>query len=433
MARLTWLAILCILPAAGQTDWERDQAEGKTMLVQRRLEEAEHFFRQALVKAQEFGREDPRFATSLKDLAGLYRIQLRFVEAEPLLRLAIELAEGDGRDHPDLAGDLDLLARIYLAQMKLGEAEATFKRELALLEAKHGCEALEIVPALNNLVRVMQIDSKRIREARDLLLRVIAIREARQGPGHPDIALDLIRLGRSHAAEKEYEDAEKAYRRALALQEKAFGEEHLALAGTLDALGMLFRDQERWTDAEPFLRRSLALRQGVYGPLHAEVVPALDNLAGVLFQQKRYTEAEPLYDRALFVWTAALGEQHPLVAGAHDYLALTLAFQGKHAAAEQHYRRGLDIREGHLLASLNNVALVAVAQEKLMEAEPLYKAALALLERPHDAPPGSEVHAQTLRNYAELLEQMGRKVEAARVEARAKGLEKNAPRRNASK
>ena len=138
MKRLTLLAVLCILPAAGQTGSERDQADGKAMLEQRRFEEAEHFLKQALVKAHEFGREDPRFATSLKDLAGLYRVQGRFAEAEPLLRLAIELAEGDGREHPELAADLDLLARIYFAQMKLGEAEATLRRGLALLERKHG-------------------------------------------------------------------------------------------------------------------------------------------------------------------------------------------------------------------------------------------------------------------------------------------------------
>ncbi len=429
MGRVILLALAGVLAAAAQTDWERDQAEGKAMLEQRRFEEAEHAFKQALVKAQEFGREDPRFAASLKDLAGLYRVQLRFAEAEPLLRLAIELGSADGREHPELAGELELLARVYLAQMKLGDAEAAFKRELALLEAKHGGEALEIVPALNNLARVIQIDAKRIREARVLLLRVIAIREVRQGPEHPDVALELIRLGRSYAADKAFEDAEPPLRRALAIQEKAYGPEHLALAGTLDSLGMLLRDQERWTDAEAFFQRSLALRQGAYGPLHAEVAPALDNLAGVLFRQKRFAEAEPLYDRALFVWTAVLGEQHPLVAGAHDYLAMTLAFQGKYAAAEPHYRRGLDIREGHILASLNNVALVSVAQEKLKEAEPLYKAVLGLLERSRETPPGGEVYAQTLGNYAELLEQSGRKVEAARLEARAKGLQKGAAKK----
>jgi tetratricopeptide (TPR) repeat protein len=422
---LLLLAILRVLPAAAQTSWERDLADGKAMLVERRLAEAEPFFKQALVKAQEFGPEDPRLATSLKDLAGLYRLQGRFAEAEPLLRLAIDLAGKDGREHPETATDLDLLARICLAQMKLPDAENTFKRELALLVDRHGAGALEIVPVLNSLGRVIQIVSKRVPEAQDLLLRVVGIRESRQGPEHPDLALDLIRLGRLLATSKVFDDAELAYRRALAIQEKAVGPEHLTLAIVLDSLGSLFSDQKRWTDAEWFFRRSLGLRESAYSPLNFEVVQSLDNLANVLYQQKRYGEAEPLYERGLFIRTAALGAQHPLVAEAHDALAITQAFQQKYEAAEKHYRAGLEIREGHILVSLNNTALARSALEKRKEAEPLYKVALAILERPREGTPDLATYALTLSNYASLLEEMGRKPEAVKIEARAKLLKKD--------
>jgi tetratricopeptide (TPR) repeat protein len=355
----------------------------------------------------------------------LYRIQGRFAEAEPLLRLAIDLADKDGREHPELTTDLDLLARICLAQMKLADAEKTFKRELALLAGRHGAGALEIVPVLNSLGRVIQIDSKRGREAQDFVLRVIGIRESKQGPEHADLAVDLIRLGRLLANAKVFGDAELAYRRALAIQEKALGAEHVTLAIVLDALGSLSSDQEQWIDAEPFFRRSLGLRESAYSPLNYEVAPSLDNLAGVLYQQKRYAEAEPLYERALFIRTAALGDQHPLVAEAHDALAITQAYQQKYEAAERHYRLGLEIREAHILVSLNNTALARSALEKQKEAEPLYKVALAILERPREKPPDSQTYALTLSNYAGLLEEMGRKPEAAKIEARAKLLRKD--------
>ncbi len=425
MKRLLLVAILGVLPAAAQTSWERDQSDGKAMLDARRLVEAEPFFKQALVKAQEFGPADPRLATSLKDLAGLYRLQGRFAEAEPLLGLAIDMAEKDGREHPELPTDLDLLARICLAQMKLPDAEKTFKRELVLLAGKHGAGALELVPVLNNIGRVIQILSKRGPEAQDFLLHVIGIRESKQGPDHPDLAYDLIRLGRLLANSKVLGDAELAYRRALAIQEKTLGPEHLTLVNALDALGSLFSDQKRWTDAEPFFRRSLGLRESAYSPLNIEVLPGLDNLAGVLYQQKRYAEAEPLYERALFIRIAALGEQHPLVAETHDALAITQAFQQKYESAEEHYRLGLEIREGHILVSLNNTALARAALQKQKEAEPLYKVALTILERPREKPVDSQTYALTLSNYAGLLEEMGRKMESARTEARAKLLRKD--------
>lgn len=425
MRRLLLFAILWVLPATAQTSWERDQSDGKAMLDERRLAEAEPFFKQALVKAQEFGPEDPRLAASLKNLAGLYRLQGRFAEAEPLLRLAIDLAEKDGREHPEMAADLDLLARICLAQMKLPDAERIFKRELALLASKHGTGALEIVPVLNNIGRVIQIVSKRGPEAQDFLLHVIGIRESKQGPEHADLAYDLVRLGRLLAGSKVLGDAELAYRRALAIQEKALGAEHLTLVNVLDALGSLFSDQKRWTDAESVFRRSLGLRESAYSPLNLEVLPGLDNLAGVLYQQKRYAEAEPLYERGLFIRIAALGDQHPLVAETHDALAITQAFQQKYESAEEHYRLGLEIREAHILVSLNNTALARAALEKRKEAEPLYKVALAILERPREKPPNSETYALTLSNYAGLLEEMGRKMEAVKVEARAKLLRKD--------
>ena len=112
------------------------------------------------------------------------------------------------------------------------------------------------------------------------------------------------------------------------------------------------------------------------------------------------------------------------MAGAHDALARTLAFQGKHEAAEQHFRSGLYIREGQTLRSLNNTALVAAAQNKLKDAEPLYKVAMALLDRPHERPPDADLFTQTLTNYADLLEDTGRKAEASKLAARAKQFEK---------
>ena len=431
MRRLLLLTFIWMLPAVAQTTWEQYQAEGRAMLAERRLQEAEGFLKQALVKAQDFGQADLRLATSLKDLASLYRFQGRFVEAEPLLRLAIEVTEKDGLDHPELAADHDLLARIYLAQMKLPEAESSFKRALILLQRKYGAQALETVPALNSLGRVLQIDSKSGREAQDLLLRVIGIREVKQGPEHPEVALDFIRLGRLLGGAKVYWDAEIEYRRALYIQEKTLGAENVTLAIVLDAIGALLGDQKRWADAEPPLRRSLALRESAYSPLSSEVAPALDNLASVLYQQKRYAEAEPLYQRSLFIWSATLGSTHPLVAVSHDALAITQSFLEKYADAESHYRSGLDIREAQILLSLNNTALISTAQGKLKDSEPLYKVALALLERPREKPPNSSDYAQTLSNYAGLLEEMGRKLEAGRLEARARKLQPEEPAKKA--
>ncbi len=59
-------------------------------------------------------------------------------------------------------------------------------------------------------------------------------------------------------------------------------------------------------------------------------------------------------------------------------------------------------------------------QGKYAEAEPLYKRALAIFEKPL-GPEHSDV-AQSLENYAALLRKTGRTTDAAKMEARARGI-----------
>ena len=70
-----------------------------------------------------------------------------------------------------------------------------------------------------------------------------------------------------------------------------------------------------------------------------------------------------------------------------------------------------------LARSLNNLAAAYAAQEKYAEAEPLYRRALAILEKVR-GPDHPDV-ATALSNYAALLQATNRGAEAAKLEARA--------------
>ncbi len=70
--------------------------------------------------------------------------------------------------------------------------------------------------------------------------------------------------------------------------------------------------------------------------------------------------------------------------------------------------------------SLNNLALLYQAQGHYAEAEPLYKRALAILEKALG--PEHPHVAQSLENYAALLGETARADEAERMEARAKAI-----------
>ena len=66
------------------------------------------------------------------------------------------------------------------------------------------------------------------------------------------------------------------------------------------------------------------------------------------------------------------------------------------------------------------MALLYDAQDNYAEAEPLYRRALAILEKALG--PEHPNVAQVLENYAELLRKTNRKTEAAKMEARAKAI-----------
>ena len=70
------------------------------------------------------GPDHPSVATSLNNLAGLYKAQGKYDEAEPLYRRDLEISENAlGPDHPDVAITLNNLALLYDSQGKYAKAE----------------------------------------------------------------------------------------------------------------------------------------------------------------------------------------------------------------------------------------------------------------------------------------------------------------------
>ncbi len=70
--------------------------------------------------------------------------------------------------------------------------------------------------------------------------------------------------------------------------------------------------------------------------------------------------------------------------------------------------------------TLNNLAALYYTKGKYVEAEPLYKRALAIVEKALG--PEHPYVAKILANYAALLRKTGRGTEASKLEARAKAI-----------
>jgi CHAT domain-containing protein/Flp pilus assembly protein TadD len=426
------ILILCAPPATAQeARWRELTAQVEQLYKQGKYSDAIPVAQEALRVAEStFGPEDPNVATSLNNLADIYRKQGRYADAEPLVKRALTIREKVlGPDHPDVAESLSNLADLYYYLGRYAEAESLDKRALAIYEKTLGPEHPYVTGALNDLAllngkqgryaeaeslykRALGIREKvlgpenadvaeslddlamlydkqgRYAEAEPLDKRALAIREKILGPESPYVATSLNNLALLYDEQGRYAEAEPLDKRALAIYEKALGPEHPYVAASLNDLALLYHRLGRYAEAEPLYKRALTINEKVLGPDRAEVAQSLNNLAALNLNQGRYAEAEPLDKRALAIYEKTLGPEHPYVAISLDSLAELYFIQGRYAEAELLDRRALAIREkvlepGHpyVATSLNNLALLYEEQGRYAEAEPLDKRALAIYEK----------------------------------------------------
>ena len=184
LVTILWVVLVSPQASAQGTAWERHMAAGVKAYQQGRYADAEKSFQAAVKEAEGFEPQDPRLATSLNNLAELYRYQGQYAKAESLYKRALSIWEKAlGPEHPDVAQSLNNLGVLYLIQGKYAEAEPLHKRALAIREKALGPNHPHVSQSLDNyadLLRKMNRES----EAGQMEARAKAIRakHARENP-----------------------------------------------------------------------------------------------------------------------------------------------------------------------------------------------------------------------------------------------------------
>jgi tetratricopeptide (TPR) repeat protein len=380
------------------------------------------YARALALRKRVLGPDHPDVATSLNNLAALYRGQGRYDQAEPLYQQALALRERVlGADHPDIVTSLNNLAVLYQAQGRYGEAEPLYRRALDICERTLGPAHPLVAHSLNNLAGLYQAQG-RYGEAEPLHQRARGIREHTLGPSHPDVATSLNNLAELYRVQGRYDQAEPLYQQALGIWGQTLKSTHPLVAHCLNNLALFYQAQGRYDQAELFYQQALAIWGQVLGPDHPHTATSLNNLAALYRVQGRYADAECLFQQALAIWRQALGPAHPQVATSLNNLALLYHDLRRYGEAEPLYRRARGIWEEALgldhpqvATSVNNLAKLYQAQGRYAAAEPLYQHALATMERVlgPDHPDVEKVR----QNYLALLRATDRHVEADTLEA----------------
>ncbi|MFH7245095.1 MAG: tetratricopeptide repeat protein [Spirulina sp.] len=364
----------------------RLNAQGLELYRAGRYGEAEPLFQQSLaIRRQQLGDSHLDVATSLNNLAELYRMQGHHREAEPLFQESLAIYRQQlGDSHPDVATSLNNLALLYRIQGRYGEAEPLLQESLAIYRQQLGDSHPDVATSLNNLAELYRMQGRH-REAEPLFQESIATYRQQLGDSHPNVATSLNNLAVLYRIQGRYGEAEPLYQESLAIFRQQLGDSHLDVATSLNNLAVLYRIQGRYGEADPLYQQSLVIRRQQLGDSHPDVATSLNNLALLYQYQGRYEEAAPLFQQSLAIYRQQLGDSHPDVATSLNNLALLYEAQGRYGEAEPLYQQSLAIFRQQLgdshpnvATSLNNLALLYEVQGRYGEAEPLFQQSLAI-------------------------------------------------------
>jgi CHAT domain-containing protein/Flp pilus assembly protein TadD len=200
--------------------------------------------------------DSPQKAKELnQEVEQLYQ-QGRYAEAIPVAERALAIDEKYlGPEHPDTATSLNNLAVLYKYIGAYNKAEPLYRRSLAIREKALGPEHPDTASSLGNLAGLYQVMGA-YDKAEPLYQRSLMIYEKALGPEHPDTAIYLNNLAGLYQVMGAYDKAEPLFQRSLTINEKALGPEHPGTATSLNNLAVLYATQGRNGEALALMERA---------------------------------------------------------------------------------------------------------------------------------------------------------------------------------
>ncbi|HZF48127.1 MAG TPA: CHAT domain-containing tetratricopeptide repeat protein [Polyangiaceae bacterium] len=273
-------------------------------------------------------------------------------------------------------------------RMNAGDHEAAIKlleRALAISEENKHDDYIALVLSQLTQAYTAKRDPAKVD---DLHRRILSIREKKDGPKSPFVAMALLNYGNFCRQTGQLDRAEGLLTRAASIYEAAGGPSGLSAALALNELALIHVSRGRETAAEALLARALDLQEKAAVALNVDV-PAigntLANMAILAHHRGELDRALDLNRRACaIVEKAAKTPEHYAVAQCIHNLGLVHLSRGDHPAAKDHldrangvWQRVLGPEHPRLTVSLNGLASYHEARGETDKA-------LAVLERSAD-------------------------------------------------
>jgi CHAT domain-containing protein/tetratricopeptide (TPR) repeat protein len=238
-----------------------------------RYARAEPLYRQALaIRRKTVGEEHPDYAVSLNGLAALYHSLGEYARAESLYLQAIEICRKvASEDHPRaslasgrnrLATSLHNLAALYRSMGQHARAEPLLRQAVKIYGESLGEEHPRFATSLDSLAALYRSMGEDAR-AEPLIRQAMEIRRKTLGEEHPRFAVSLGNLAALFLSRGEHARAEPLFRQALEIRRKALGEEHPHVAASLGRLAAFYGSWGEYGKAEPLCRQALEIQRAL--------------------------------------------------------------------------------------------------------------------------------------------------------------------------
>jgi serine/threonine-protein kinase len=359
---------------------------GRTLLLRGNVARAADLFDQAVADTASLPIDDKlRIAAE----AGQARVlasqghgqRARALQESLYRQLRAALPESD----PDLMRlRRDLVATLIDLGMR-DEAIAHVESLARLDPATFGPESLETLDTTSTFAELLEYRAEHER-ALAIAMKNVAIRERRQGSGHPATLRDLHTAATALLHMNRADEAYPLLQRALKGRQLLLGKDNPQTLDSMSEMVRLYAVRKDYPAAIALQRTLLASRRRVLGVDHPNTLFTQGGLASLLIRQGSYAEALAGAKATLAAQRRVLGVDHPITFETLDLVARAEQAAGHLPQARDAFREALDKR---------NRALGPMDFYTLQTAMHLY----GVLHTLHDAPAESEVR----KHYLEPL------------------------------
>jgi tetratricopeptide (TPR) repeat protein len=234
----------------------------------------------------------------------------RLEQAENFFKRALLEAQAGKEDkEKHAASSIGALAAVYRYQKDFDKAQKTYQQAEQLIKAAYGEASTEYATILDNEA-IFNEEMGKSASANELRQKALSVYE-KNGPS-VDLAITYGNIGGSAlGTPRDLEKAELFLSRALDMFKKFLPADEPRIATIEDELGIVYFHRGDLDKAEQNQRAALASFEKYYGPYSLDTAATLSNLAATCYEKHDYKQFKSLMDRYVKVLQQVYGTDSP--------------------------------------------------------------------------------------------------------------------------